>query len=100
MSKTINLKNNENQLDFIKSVKNGAIIPIYILDDINAKEHNMGPASEIWLHHSLKKLNKQMNNNLLISRGNPENILLEICKLEKIKKEERRSQNFFIRKII
>ena len=69
----------------IESVKNGAIIPIYILDDINAKEHKMGPASKIWLHHSLKKLNKQMNNNLLISRGNPENILLEICKLEKIK---------------
>ena len=45
----------------------------------------MGQASKIWLHHSLKKLNKQMNNNLLISRGNPENILLEICKLEKIK---------------
>ena len=69
----------------IESVKNGTIIPIYILDDINAKEHKMGQASKIWLHHSLKKLNKQMNNNLLISRGNPENILLEICKLEKIK---------------
>jgi len=69
----------------IESVKNGTIIPIYILDDINSKEHKMGQASKIWLHHSLKKLNKQMNNNLLISRGNPENILLEICKLEKIK---------------
>jgi deoxyribodipyrimidine photo-lyase len=69
----------------IESVKNGTIIPIYILDDINPKEHKMGQASKIWLHHSLKKLNKQMNNNLLISRGNPENILLEICKLEKIK---------------
>ena len=69
----------------IESLKNGAIIPIYILDDINAKDHKMGQASKIWLHHSLKKLNKQMNNNLLISRGNPENILLEMCKLEKIK---------------
>ena len=69
----------------IESIRNGAIIPIYILDDQNAKEHKMGPTSKIWLHHSLEKLNKKMNSNLLISKGNPEDILLEICKLEKIK---------------
>ena len=44
MSKTINLKNNENQLDFIKSVKNGAIFAypteaVYGLGcDINNKD--------------------------------------------------------------
>lgn len=46
------------------AVNNGAIVPIYILDDINSGEHKLGSASRIWLHHSLEKLNKQFKNKL------------------------------------
>ena len=34
------------------SVKIGSIIPIYILDDENPKEHKIGSSSKIWLHYS------------------------------------------------
>ena len=46
------------------AVNNGAIVPIYILDDINSGEHKLGSASRIWLHHSLEKLNKQFRNKI------------------------------------
>ena len=66
------------------SVKNGSIIPIYILDDKNPKEHKIGSSSKIWLHYSLQKLKKQFDNKLIFSKGNPEVILTELCKSESI----------------
>ncbi|MDA9657327.1 DNA photolyase family protein [Alphaproteobacteria bacterium] len=66
------------------SVKNGSIIPIYILDDKNPKEHKIGSSSKIWLHYSLQKLQKQFDNKLIFSIGNPEVILTELCKSESI----------------
>ena len=41
----------------VASVENGAVLPIYILDDTNSGEHKLGSASRIWLHQSLEKLN-------------------------------------------
>ena len=32
---------------------NGAVLPVYILDDANAGDHRMCGASRWWLHHSL-----------------------------------------------
>ena len=66
------------------SVKNGSIIPIYILDDKNPKEHKIGSSSKIWLHYSLQKLKKQFDNKLIFSKGNPEVILTELCQSESI----------------
>ena len=66
------------------SVKNGSIIPIYILDDKNPKEHKIGSSSKIWLHYSLQKLQKQFDNKLIFSIGNPEVILTELCQSESI----------------
>ena len=66
------------------SVKNGSIIPIYILDDKNPKEHKIGSSSKIWLHYSLQKLQKQFDNKLIFSKGNPEVILTELCQSESI----------------
>jgi len=66
------------------SVKNGSIIPIYILDNNNAKDHKMGAASRLWLHYSLIELNKQLESKLIVAEGNPENILLDICKKETV----------------
>ena len=42
----------------IASVKNGPIIPIYILDDVNSDDYKIGQAGRVWLHQSLKELDK------------------------------------------
>ena len=70
----------------IASVKNGSIIPIYILDDVNSDDHKIGQAGRVWLHQSLKELDKEFQNKLIIAKGDPEEILVKICQLESIKK--------------
>ena len=70
----------------VASVENGAVLPIYILDDTNPGEHKLGSASRIWLQQSLEKLNKKFNNNLKFFKGNPIDILANICETEKIYK--------------
>ncbi len=70
----------------IEAVKHGSIIPIYILDDKNSKEHKMGAASRLWLHYSLIQLNEQLGSQLIIAKGEPEEILTNICKQEVISK--------------
>ena len=54
------------------------ILPIYILDDENAKEYAMGSASRWWLHYSLKALNSSLDNHLCVYKGNPQDIFDEI----------------------
>ena len=66
------------------SVKNGTIIPIYILDNDNSKDHKMGEASRLWLHYSLIELNKQLESKLIVVQGNPEDILFDICSKETV----------------
>lgn len=56
----------------------GDILPIYILDDVNACENAMGAASRWWLHHSLEALNASLNGTLSIYNGNPIDILVDI----------------------
>ena len=68
------------------SVKNGSIIPIYIVDDKNPGEHIIGAASKIWLYYSLQELNRQFDNKLIFSIGDPEEILSDLCKSEQINK--------------
>jgi deoxyribodipyrimidine photo-lyase len=58
----------------------GKILPVYILDDTNSGEYFMGAASRCWLYHSLISLNITLEGNLLVYRGDPASILLEIVK--------------------
>ena len=53
----------------------GDVLPIYIYDNVNSKEYEMGSASKWWLHHSLVNLNKSLNNNLSIYVGDPQEVL-------------------------
>jgi deoxyribodipyrimidine photo-lyase len=69
-----------------EAAKAGKILPIYILDDENAEQHKMGSASRVWLHHSLVSLNKSLNGNLRLFKGNPETILSDIAKTSNAKK--------------
>ena len=48
------------------AVKEGLVLPIYILDDTNSGVYTIGAASKVWLHHSLIALNKKLKGNLLV----------------------------------
>ena len=65
------------------STKNKKIICIFILDEVNC-ERQLGSASKLWLHYSLKNLNKQLDENLLLYKGNPEQIFSELLKEIKV----------------
>ena len=58
--------------------KNGQVLPVYILDDQNSGDLSMGRASRFWLHHSLKNLNRNVNNNLSLYQGDPLKTLIDI----------------------
>ena len=62
------------------ALEDGKTLPIFILDNVNSKEHINGAASKWWLHHSLIKLNKSLKNKLCFFVGNPIDILDEIHK--------------------
>jgi len=62
------------------ALEDGKTLPIFILDNVNSKEHINGAASKWWLHHSLTKLNKSLKNKLVFFSGNPIDILDEIHK--------------------
>jgi deoxyribodipyrimidine photo-lyase len=47
----------------------GAVLPVYILDDVNAGLHKMGGASRWWLHHALVALNRALDNRLVVLAG-------------------------------
>jgi deoxyribodipyrimidine photo-lyase len=68
----------------IKALEQGTCLLIYILDDTNAKDYNMGKASLAWLHHSLKSLNKDLNHKLNIYQGDPEKKLNQLVEKFKI----------------
>lgn len=65
---------------------NGDILPVYILDDINAKDYKMGGASRFWLHHSLTSLNQSLGGKLSIYCGDPSQILPDLCSRHNISK--------------
>ncbi|MET0155009.1 MAG: deoxyribodipyrimidine photo-lyase [Rickettsiales bacterium] len=68
-----------------RAAADGAVMPIYILDDENAGEQAMGGASRWWLHHSLNALNRSLGGKLNLYRGNAEHILQDVAKRHPIK---------------
>ena len=53
----------------------GAVLPVYILDDIHSGNHRMGEASRWWLHHSLIALDRALGGKLVVMAGDPAEIL-------------------------
>ena len=58
--------------------KLGLIIPIYIMDDINASQDKMGSASRLWLYHSLDSLNRSLDGHLKFFCGDAFELLPNI----------------------
>ncbi|MBC6428132.1 MAG: deoxyribodipyrimidine photo-lyase [Cellvibrionales bacterium] len=57
----------------------GRLLPVYILDDVNAPPWRMGAASRVWLHHALHSLNASLSGQLRIFTGDPLQILPRLC---------------------
>ena len=58
----------------------GDIIPFYhYQEDIDHRDR-IGSAGKVWLYHSLLNLNKSLENNLVISKGNIYESIIKICK--------------------
>ena len=43
-----------------KAAKDGSVLAVYILDDENSHDQQLGEASRCWLNYSLQDLNKQL----------------------------------------
>ena len=53
------------------------IIGLFVFDDVN-RDPRLGSASKVWLCESLKHLNEQLNGNLILLKGDPQECLEEI----------------------
>jgi deoxyribodipyrimidine photo-lyase len=61
------------------AVESGApVLPLYVLDDVNAGEHAPGGASRWWLHHSLEALDKSLGGGLVLLQGDARKVLPEL----------------------
>jgi deoxyribodipyrimidine photo-lyase len=63
-----------------EACNNGAVIPVYILDDSNSGEWAMGGASRWWLHHSLSALSASLGDQLLVLKGDPLTLIPRLVK--------------------
>ena len=61
------------------SQKHKRIVCVFIFDEVNCNR-KLGSASKTWLHYSLLYLNNKLDNKLLIFKGNPESIFLDLLK--------------------
>ena len=63
------------------AVRSGApILPLYVLDDVNAGAYPMGAASRWWLHQSLDALNESLNGGLVLLRGDAKSVVPQLAR--------------------
>ncbi|MEM8844037.1 MAG: deoxyribodipyrimidine photo-lyase [Pseudomonadota bacterium] len=72
-------------LSLSEAAQQGLVLPIYIYDDVNSNDYDLGDASKWWLYHSLIKLNESLKNHLLIFKGDPKTILLDLIEKYDVK---------------
>ena len=69
---------------FYNAAINSNVFPIYIYESDIPKKFKIGAAQQWWLHHALNDLNKSLDNNLFLAKGNAIENILKICKEYKI----------------
>jgi deoxyribodipyrimidine photo-lyase len=60
------------------AAESGSLLPIYILDDVNAGDWKMGAASRVWLQQSLTALNQSLDGKLQFFRGDARSIIASL----------------------
>ena len=66
----------------VAAVRDGPVIPVYVLDDETPKHRRMGAASRWWLHHSLTSLDqslREMGSRLIPRRGKCDEELAKVA---------------------
>jgi len=53
----------------LRAAAAGRVLPIFVLDDVNAGPLRRGAASRWWLHHSLAALDRSLQGRLVLLRG-------------------------------
>ena len=71
------LRLNDNPSLNYLSKNNKKVVGIFIYDDINCSRE-LGSASKLWLYNSLKALNSQLENRLILFKGDPLKVLDDI----------------------
>lgn len=61
-----------------EALSTGDIVPIYILDTVNAGQWSLGAASRWWLHHSLTALNASLDGHLQCFCGDPRTVIPQL----------------------
>ena len=56
----------------------GDIIPVFIHDNVNHPNKQIGSASKWWLHQSLLSLNNHLDGELITLKGDPKKIIPEL----------------------
>ena len=59
----------------VEAAAKGRVLPVFVLDDDSPGKNQYGSASRWWLHHSLEELNKQLNGQLHIYKGDAKHII-------------------------
>ena len=68
----------EDNPGLVAAAEEGSVLPIFIDDQDKGHEWSRGAASKVWLYHSLKSLNDELNGSLRFFSGNPKTILINI----------------------
>ncbi len=67
------------------AVKQGTVLPVYIFDNKNSGENQLGAASRWWLYYSLSALDESLNNKLCIQIGDPKKVLIDLIEEHNVK---------------
>lgn len=62
------------------ALKEGLVLPVFILDITTPMKYQIGSASKIWLHNSLLSLQKSLDGHLYCFRGDATKILFDLIK--------------------
>ena len=63
------------------AARSGApVLPVYILDDVNAGRDAMGGASRWWLHQSLEALSSSLDGRLVLLQGDAKELLPQLAR--------------------
>jgi deoxyribodipyrimidine photo-lyase len=65
------------------AAQKGTVLPLYIQEDADAGDAQMGAASKVWRHHALESLNAHYGGRLRFMRGKAETIFAELATLLK-----------------
>lgn len=63
----------------VRAARAGRVLPVFILDDETAGDHQTGAAGRWWLHHALAELHERLDGRLRFYRGRAAELIPQIA---------------------